>query len=87
MGFENSLKLNDEQKELIRQKSQKSLSSPLYKEGILIVKVMETRSQEMNKQMALDVLQEIVNDVDHHYETQRNKADICFKERRLEGKK
>ena len=45
----------------------------------MIVKVMETRSQEMNKQMALDVLQNCRMTHDHHYETQRTKPTYASK--------
>ena len=86
--FENSLKLNDEQKELIRQRAKNHYRRHYTKEGILIVKVMETRSQEMNKQMALDVLQEIVNDaLTITMKRKETKPTYASKERRLEGKK
>ena len=86
--FENSPKLNDGQKELIRQKAKNHYRRHYTKEGVLTVKIIETRSQEMNKRIALDVLQKIADDaLTVVKERQETKPTYVSKERRFEGKK
>ena len=86
--FENSPKFSNEQKELIRQKVKNHYRRHYTKEGALTVKCMETRSQEENKQIALDVLQGIVDDaLTILPERKETKPTYASKERRLEGKK
>ena len=54
----------------------------------MTVKIIETRSQEMNKRIALDVLQKIADDaLTVVKERQETKPTYVSKERRLEGKK
>lgn len=86
--FENSLKFSNEQKELIRKKAQNHYRRHYTKEGVLTVKCMETRSQERNKQIALDVLQGIVDDaLTILKERRETKPTYASKERRLDDKK
>ena len=54
----------------------------------MTVKIIETRSQEMNKRIALDVLQKIADDaLTVVKERQETKPTYVSKERRFEGKK
>lgn len=86
--FENSPKFSDEQKELIRKKAQNHYRRHYTKEGLLTVKAMDTRSQEMNKQTAFNALREIVDGaLTPAKERKKTKPTYVSQEKRLEGKK
>jgi ribosome-associated protein len=82
--IEASLVFSDEQKLLLKEK----LSNRISKEGILIVKCSEDRSQLANRDKAIQKLHQIIEKALHKKaERKPTKVPRAVKENRLQGKK
>lgn len=82
--IEASLVFSDEQKLLLKEK----LSNRISKDGVLIVKCSEDRSQLANKERAIQKLYQIVEKALHtKAERKPTKIPRSVKENRLQGKK